>query len=180
LVYCGRNEINRIHLVLDKNRIPSSGIGYATLYIYCKKRGYDTYFQQWTQIINNAWNLGENHVQHFFENADSYLYYRTWQKLNDALHKEIPFTTWILNGCISGTVYLDDHPVENATIQAYLEESFIAETTSLADGTYDIPNLKPDTYRIVFNHPNANSPVTVDGIIVTSLQSTNQDGYLYY
>lgn len=162
----------------DKNRLPSSGIGYATLYIYCKKRGYDTYFQEWTTLINGTWNLGEGHLPHFFESADSYLYYRTWQKLNDAFHQEYPISNVPTYGCISGVVYIDRTPVSDAEIQVIQDNELVKEVVSIQDGVYDIPLLKAGTYTLIFSHPQAIAPVTVEGVVVTELQSTNQDGYL--
>ena len=162
----------------DKGRLPSSGIGYATLYIYCKKRGYDTYFQEWSSLINGTWNLGENHLPHFFESADNYLYFRTWQKLNDAFHKTLTIPYSFTGGCLSGTVYLNLQPIQSATIEVYENEEMKYSGTSQADGSYDVPLVKGGSYDVVFNHPQAIAPVTIEDITIVELQSTNQDGYL--
>ena len=163
---------------LDKGKLPASGQGYAELYIYCKVREYDIYFQEWSGLILGTWNAGANHLPHFFESADTYLYFRTWEKLNETLHKTLAIPYSVCCGCLSGRVYLNLQPIQNADIEVYQNEELKYSGVSSTDGTYDIPLVKAGTYTVVFNHPQAIIPITVEGIDIFELVATDLDGYL--
>src|SRR3990172_7586655 len=50
---------------------------------------------------------------------------------------------------IAGTVYVDGRPSAYSTIQAWLDDTLVAQVRCTHYGHYDFPNLDPGTYKLI-------------------------------
>jgi len=51
---------------------------------------------------------------------------------------------------IAGTVYVDGRPSPYGTVQAWLDGKLVAEERCTLYGHYNLPNLDPGTYKLIY------------------------------